>query len=49
MICEHCLTQSKIPRVAALGIFCALSGLLPVKPLANVVTSYTCCDRNNKR
>ena len=36
----------KIPGVAAPGIFCAFVGLLPVKPLAYVITNYTCCDRN---
>ena len=26
----------------------AFVGLLPVKPFADVVTGYTCCDRNNE-
>lgn len=42
-------TQKKIPGAATPGIFCAFVGLLSVKPLAYVITNYTCCDRNNER
>ena len=28
--------------------FCAFAALLPIKPLADVVADYACCDRQKK-
>lgn len=44
----YCFTQKKNPESASSRDFLCFVGLLPVKPLANVVTSYTCYNRKNE-